>query len=94
MVTPYDDKGKFFTHVVSKHPVPVTLQTVENRIRGTMHVKPNERVKDELNGPERFIAVTDAVVYNSLNEEIYRFDFLVVNTVHIIWLVPDEETSL
>jgi hypothetical protein len=93
MVTQYDEKGKFFTQVVSKHPVPVTVYTAQNRIRGIFHVKHNQRVKDELNGPERFIAVTDAVVYNSLNEEIYRADFLVLNTDQIIWLVPDEETT-
>jgi hypothetical protein len=93
MVTQYDDKGKFFTQVVSKHPVPVTIQTIENRIQGTMHIKPDLRVKDELNGQERFIAVTDAVVYNNRDEEIFRIDFLVVNLDHIVWLVPDEKSS-
>ena len=93
MVTQYDDKGKFFTQVVSKHPVPVTIQTLENLIKGTLHIKPNLRVKDELNGQERFIAVTDAVVYNDRNEEIFRTSFLVINTDHIIWLVPDDETT-
>ena len=93
MVTQYDEKGKFFTQVVSKHPVPVTFQTLENLIKGTLHIKPNLRVKDELNGQERFIAVTDAVVYNTLNEEVLHTSFLVVNTDHIIWLVPDDEAS-
>jgi hypothetical protein len=93
MVTQYDEKGKFFTQVVSKHPVPVTIQTIENRIQGTMHIKPDLRVKDELNGQERFIAVTDAVVYNNRDEEIFRIDFLVVNLDHIVWLVPDEKSS-
>jgi hypothetical protein len=93
MVTQYDEKGKFFTQVVSKHPVPVTIYTVESRIQGSIYVKPNLRVKDELNGPERFIAVTDAVVYNNRNEEILRTSFLVVNSEHIVWLVPDDESA-
>jgi hypothetical protein len=93
MVTQYDEKGKFFTQVVSKHPVPVTIQTLENLIKGMVHIKPNQRVKDELNGQERFIAVTDAVVYNNRNEEVLRTSFLVVNTDHIIWLVPNDEAT-
>lgn len=91
MVTQYDDKGKIFTQVVTKHPVPVIVQTAQYQIRGILHVKPDQRVKDELNGQERFIAVTDAVVYNSDNVELYRSSFLVLNTAHIQWLVPDEE---
>jgi uncharacterized protein YcfJ len=93
MVTQYDDKGKIFTQVLSKHPVPVVIQTPNQMIRGNLHVKNNCRVKDELNGDERFIAVTEAVVYNQLNEEIFRTGFLVVNADHILWLIPDEESA-
>jgi hypothetical protein len=93
MVTQFDDKGKIFTRVVTKHPVSVWIQTVEHRIKGTVHVKPDHRVIDELNGQERFIAVTDAVVYNNLtNEEMYRSAFLVINSNHIVWLIPEEES--
>ncbi len=93
MVTQYDEKGKIFTQVVTKHPVAVIIQTLNQLIRGEMHVRPNARVKDELNGEERFIAVTEAVVYNNLNEEIYRTNFLVVNTDHILWIIPEEEST-
>ncbi len=94
MVTQYDEKGKIFTQVVSKHPAAVVIQTdQQTSIRGTIHVRPNARVKDEMNGNERFIAVTDAVIYNSQGEEISRVPFLVVNTDHIVWLIPQEETN-
>ncbi len=93
MVTHYDEKGKVFTEVVSKRPVQVVIQTVQNTIRGTIHVRPDFRVKDELNGTDGFMAVTDAVVFNSLNEELYRTAFLVVNTNHIIWVIPEEEIT-
>ena len=94
MVTQYDEKGKIFTQVVSKAPVLVTIQTVNQIIRGSIHVRPEARVKDELNGgKEDFIAVTDAVVYNANEEEIYRCNFLVVNRAHIIWVIPQEEFS-
>lgn len=91
MVTSYDDKGKIFTQVISKHPVPVVIQTQSHFIRGTIHVRVNHRVKDEVNGDERFIAVTNAVVYNNDKAELYQAPLMIVNTDHIVWLVPDEQ---
>ena len=93
MVAQFDEKGKIFTQVVTKHPVSVIIQTPDQLIRGEIHVRPNARVIDELNGQERFIAVTEAVVYNNLNEEIYRTNFLVVNVKHILWIIPEEEST-
>jgi hypothetical protein len=93
MVTHYDDKGKIFTQVVAKHPVQVIIQTIQNMIRGTIYIRPDSRVKDDLDVSERFLAVTKAVVYNSQNEVIYQSDFLVVNTSHIIWVIPEEEIN-
>ncbi len=91
MVTHYDEKGKIFTQVVSKHPVKVIIQVAQNIIRGTIHVRPDLRVMDELNGTEGFMAVTDAVVYNGQNEALYRSAFMVINTGHITWVIPEEE---
>jgi uncharacterized protein YcfJ len=93
MVTSYDDKGKIFTQVISKHPVQVTIQTGQNIIRGSVHVRQNARVKDELDEQQHFLAVTDAVVYSQAQEELYRASFLVVNTHHIVWIIPEEEIS-
>lgn len=93
MVTHYDEKGKIFTQVVSKHPVQVLIQTHQNTIRGTIYIRPDLRVKDEMNGADHFLAVTDAVIYNSQNEELYHSAFMVVNTSHIIWVIPEEEIA-
>ena len=93
MVTHYDEKGKIFTQVVSKHPVQVIIQTNQNVIRGTIYIRPDSRVKDDLNNSERFLAVTNAVVYNGQNEELYHTGFLVINTSHIIWVIPEEEIA-
>jgi Family of unknown function (DUF6812) len=94
MITQYDEKGKIFTQVVAKRPVPVIIQTLQNTIRGSVHVRPDERVKDELNTlteRDRFLAVTDAVILNSLNEELFHTNFLVVNVDQIVWILPEEE---
>lgn len=90
MVTSYDEKGKIFTQVVNKRPVQVTIQTIQTLIRGTIHVRQDSRVKDELNQDERFLAVTDAVVYNQQEQELYKTNFLVINVNHIIWAIPEE----
>jgi hypothetical protein len=96
MVTQYDEKGKIFTQVISKNPVLVTIQTISNVIRGSVHIRPNERVKDELNNltnQDHFLAVTDAVIYNSQSQEIYRANFMVVNVDHIVWVIPEDEIN-
>lgn len=96
MSTQYDEKGKIFTQVVSKHPIQVTIQTITSTIRGLVYVRPDARVKDELNSAterDHFLAVTDAVVYNHQNEEIFRSGFLVINVSHIVWVIPEEEIN-
>lgn len=93
MVTQFDEKGKIFTQVVSKRPEQVIIQTVQNTIRGTIHIRPDSRIKDELSGTERFLAVTNAIVYNDKKEQIYQAEFLVINISHIIWVIPEEDLA-
>jgi hypothetical protein len=91
MVTQYDDKGKIFTQVISKEPVLVTIQTTGNMIRGTIHVRQGTRIKDELNTQENFVAVTEAAVFNSQGEEIYRSEFLILNVDQIVFVIPEDD---
>jgi hypothetical protein len=87
----YDDKGKFFTEVVSKEAMPVLVQTPTNRIRGNIYVRPGERIKDQINQEEQFLAVTEAVVFDLSGEEIYRGDFMLVNREYLVWLLPEDQ---
>ena len=90
MGTRYDDKGKIFTDVVTKEPVQVLIQTTTmQRISGRMFVSPDERVKDELNHAERFLAVKDASVYDQQGNLIRQCTFIAVNRDQIAWLIPD-----
>jgi len=43
-----DEKGKIFTEVVTKLPVPIMMQTTTHRVLGNIHVRPDQRLKDEL----------------------------------------------
>ena len=86
-----NDKGKIFTNIIAKRPVPMTIQTITHKMRGEIHVRPNERIKDELNRSEPFLALTNAIVYGTGGEELYRCSFLTVNLQHVVWLIPDDE---
>jgi hypothetical protein len=87
----YDEKGKFFTDYISKDAVKVILQTATNRIEGTLYIRTGDRVSDTLNHAEKFIALTDASVFDLAGKKIYEGDFLAVNVDLVIWLKPLEE---
>ena len=89
----YDSKGKYFTDIITKDTIPSIIQTLVTRIQGNLHVRANERVKDELNRDEQFLAVTNAVVYDLKGQRIYDAKFLLVNREHIIWVIADDENS-
>lgn len=93
MGTRYDEKGKIFTDVIQKEPVRVVIQTTTmQRIRGQVFVKPDERVKDELNHTERFLAVTDASVYDQEGNLIQQCAFIAVNRDQVAWLIPQDDS--
>ncbi len=95
MFTSFEDKGKIFTNIVTKKPVEVHIQTSIHRIHGYVHVRPDDRIKDEINQNERFLAVTDATIFSLTGEEILKTDFLAVNREQIIWMFPkaDQDTE-
>ena len=61
----YDEKGKIFTDVVSKIAVYATIQTTTNMMRGRIHIRRDQRVKDELDQNESFLALTEVNVLGS-----------------------------
>ena len=89
----YDEKGKIFTHVISKNPVLATIQTLTHRIQGTVHVREGDRLIDELTNAGQFLAVTGATIFTFSGQALYRSEFLTVNRDHIVWLLPTEESQ-
>ena len=67
----YDEKGKFYTDIISKQAIPVLIQTSSNRIRGNIYVRPAERIKDQINQEDMFLAVTEAIIFDQAGEELY-----------------------
>lgn len=85
----YNEKGKIFTEVVTKIPVFVTIQTTTHRIRGRLHVRRDQRVKDELDRDENFLALTEAAVFNADGNVLYESPFLAVQRANIVWVMPE-----
>jgi hypothetical protein len=91
VITEFDDKGKIFTNIITKQPIRVIVQTEKYRIHGQMHITPSERLKDELNGSDQFVAVTNATVFDAAGNVTYRSNFLTLNRDFIVWLIPEDD---
>ncbi len=87
----FDEKGKFFTDVISKEAVPVIIQTPAGRIEGKIHIRPGERLKDAINQSEPFFAVTEATLYDLNQNRLYETNFLAIHREQIIWLLPEDQ---
>jgi hypothetical protein len=87
----YDERGKIFTRVVNKVPVSVIIQTTDQLIHGKVHIKPEERLSDELNLEENFLPVTNAVIYSLEGKILYQTNFLSINRAQVIWILPITE---
>jgi hypothetical protein len=90
MAIEYDEKGKFFTDIISKDVIQSEIQTETHHIRGYVHVRKGDRLSDEINQPNLFLPVTNAEIFNLAGERLYSSNFIAVNREHIIWLMPVE----
>lgn len=86
----YDEKGKYFTDVISKVSIPALVQTTTHLIRGMVHVRPDERLKNELDRDELFLAMTNAAILGADGRELFHTNFLAVRRNQIVWAMPDE----
>lgn len=86
-----DEKGKVFTTRMTKRAVSVVACIGDLIVRGTIHLKPDNRLKDELNDNEQFIAFTQAQISERRSKRVlYKTDALIVNKAQIVWIFPRE----
>ena len=90
MTIEYDDKGKIFTDIVTKVSVPATIQTTTHLMRGNIHVRRDQRIKDELDLHENFLAITDVDVLGADGQVVFRAPFLAVHRSQIVWVLPEQ----
>ncbi len=89
----YDDKGKIFTEVVAKESVNALVQTSTHLIRATLHVRRGERVKDELDRDEPFLALTDVSILGPDEKILHQAPFLAVQRNQIVWVLPEHQAD-
>jgi hypothetical protein len=93
MTIEYDEKGKYFTDVVPKVAIPAVVQTTQQLIRGNVHVQRDERLKDELDRDELFLAMTDVNVIGADGQVVHKSQFLAVRRAQIVWVMPAREAQ-
>jgi hypothetical protein len=93
MTIEYDEKGKIFTDIVSKIAVYATVQTTTHMLRGHIHVRRDQRIIDELDLDENFLAITDADVLSSDGQTLFQVPFLAVRRTHIVWVIPEQKST-
>jgi hypothetical protein len=93
MTFEYDEKGKIFTDIVSKVSIPATIQTTTHLIRGHLHVRRDQRIKDELDLTENFLAMTDVSVLGPDGQTLFQAPFLAVRRSHIVWVIPEQNQT-
>ena len=90
MTIEYDDHGKIFTDIVSKIAIYATVQTTTHLMRGHIHVRRDQRIKDELDLDENFLALTDVSVLTADGQVAFQAPFIAVKRTHIVWVVPEQ----
>ena len=86
-----DQKGKYYTTRVSKRTARVQIWAQGMLISGVMYLLLDNRVKDELNNGERFIAITDAEICElGSNTLLAQGETLILNKDQIVWVIPCE----
>ena len=93
MTFEYDEKGKIFTDIVTKVAIPATIQTTTHLLHGQIHVRQDQRIKDELDIDENFLAVTDVNVLGPDGQTLFQAPFLAVRRSHIIWVLPEQNKN-
>jgi hypothetical protein len=70
--------------------IEALIRTVDQLIVGRLHAQPGKRLKDEMNHESnRFIAVTDARVYDTSGQHLlYASSFLLLANDHIVSVAP------
>lgn len=89
----FDEKGKYYTDIITKLPVSAVIQTSAHLVRGFVHVRQGERLKNELERDEDFLAVTEASVIGADDKVIFTAPFLAVRRSQIVWVMPADDKT-
>ncbi len=86
-----DEKGKFFSARVPKDAVHVLITTDDLSLVGAMYVRPERRLRDELNDARsRFLPLTDARAYDQQRSLRYHASFLLAAYHQMQTIIPTD----
>lgn len=89
----YDEKGKVFTNIVTKVAIQATIQTTTHMMRGHLHVRKDQRIKDELDHNEKFLALTDVSIMGPDGQPLFQVPFVAVQRAQIVWVIPEQNND-
>jgi len=89
----YDEKGKVFTDVVTKVAIQATIQTTTHIMRGRLHIRKDQRIKDELDHNENFLALTDVSILGPDGQSLFQAPFVAVQRAQIVWVIPEQNNN-
>ncbi|MFO8036913.1 MAG: hypothetical protein R6U57_09845 [Anaerolineales bacterium] len=81
-------KGKTVPEGGMEEPLEVIIQTDVQRVHGKLHIRPPQRLEDDLSDVPQFLTVTDGRVLSDGKESSLSFDVLMVNRDHVVWILP------
>ena len=93
MYTQFEEKGKIYTQKISKDQREVIIQTTKQKISGNIYVQVDQRLIDDLNSSDNFLAVTDVKIFNENENVIYKSNFLAIDVHQIVWILPVDEVA-
>jgi hypothetical protein len=89
-----DEKGKFFTAHITKLRLPITACIGNWIVEGIVHLQSDNRLKDELNEGETFVAITHARVMEAgTGKLVHEPEVLIVHKAQIVWIFPRESAA-
>lgn len=89
-----NEKGKYFTQRVAKDSLLAVIRTDQEIIVGSIYVRPEKRLKDEINDDiSRFLPITDARVYTTNNIYMYAVSFTLISYAAIVSITPADAIS-
>lgn len=80
-----------YSQKVEKITVEVVIKTKQDIILGSLHIRPIVRMIDDLLNADKFLAVTDAVVYDIRGNALFKTNFMALNRDDITYVVPQAE---
>ena len=84
-------KAYNYSQKIEKEAVEVVIKTKGDFIFGFLHIRPIVRIIDDLLNAEKFVAVTNATIYDSQGKVLFQTNFMALNRDDVTYVIPRSE---